>query len=134
MHKFPITDYKKLEELPLDKFNTFRFSVYIVDFNWNYVFVNDFAKKNLGERAEGLEGKNMWAEFTEFATDPSFLLLKSNSERGIASNMIITSPVNGKRLNITGYRLMDCYYFSASVLPNKDDLIEELRNELNKRK
>ena len=134
MHKFPITEFKRFDELPLDKFNTFRFSVYIIDFNWNYLFVNEFARKNLGERGKDLVGKNIWREFKELAAHPSFLQLKSNTERGIASNMIVTSPVNGKRLNITGYQLTDCYYFSASVLPDKDDLIDELRNELSKRK
>ena len=50
MHKFPITEYKKFSEIPLDKLDTFKFSVYIIDFNWNYLFVNDFAKNNLGAR------------------------------------------------------------------------------------
>ena len=39
MHKFPITEYKKFSELPFDKFNTLKFSVYIIDFNWNYLHV-----------------------------------------------------------------------------------------------
>jgi hypothetical protein len=134
MHKFPITEFNKFDELPQDKFNTFKFSVYIIDFNWNYLFVNDFVKSSLGVRGSELKGKNMWTEFKELASHPSFLLLKSNTERGVASNMIVTSPITGKRLNITGYRLSDCYYFSASVLPDKDDLIDELRNELSKRK
>ena len=134
MHKFPITEYKKFSELPFDKFNTLKFSVYIIDFNWNYRFVNDFAKRNLGERANDLIGKNMWEEFKELTTDSSFQLLKKNTERGISSNMIVISPINGRRLNITGYPLQDCYYFSSSILPDKDDLIDELRNELGKRK
>ncbi len=134
MHKFPITEYKKFSELPFDKFNTLKFSVYIIDFNWNYRFVNEFAKQNLGERANDLIGKNMWEEFKELTTDSSFQLLKKNTERGISSNMIVISPINGRRLNITGYPLQDCYYFSSSILPDKDDLIDELRNELGKRK
>jgi hypothetical protein len=89
---------------------------------------------NLGERASDLIGKNMWDEFKELAADSSFTMLKKNSEQGIPSNMIVTSPVNGKRLNITGYPLEDCYYFSSSILPDKADLLEELRNELGKRK
>ena len=72
MHKFPITEYKKFSELPFDKFNTLKFSVYIIDFNWNYRFVNDFGKRNLGERANDLIGKNMWEEFKELTTDSSF--------------------------------------------------------------
>jgi len=134
MHKFPVTEYKKFSELPLDKFNTLHFSVYILDFNWNYLFVNDFAKQLLGDRGKDLVGKNMWEAFEELVTDPSFSLLKKNSERGITSNLIAVSPVTAKRLNISGYRLEDCYYFTSSVLPDKGDLIDELRSELGKRK
>jgi hypothetical protein len=134
MHKFPITEFKKFAELPLEKFNNFKFSVYIIDFNWNYLFVNEFAKNNLGLRGNDLIGKNMWEAFKELQDDPSFKVLKKNSENGIVTNMIVTSPVNGKRLNITGYPLDDCYYFSSSILPDKANLIDELRQELGKKK
>jgi hypothetical protein len=134
MHKFPITEFKKFSELPLEKFNNFKFSVYIIDFNWNYLFVNEFATNNLGERGKDLIGKNMWEAFKELKEDPSFKVLKKNSENGIVTNMIVISPVNGKRLNVTGYPLDDCYYFSSSILPDKNNLIDELRQELAKKK
>jgi len=133
MHKFPVSEYRRFSELPLEKFNTLNFSVYILDFEWNYLFVNDFAKKLLGDRGKDLIGKNMWKEFEELVSDPSFSLLKKNTERGITSNLIVVSPVTVKRLNISGYPLEDCYYFTSSILPDKGDLIDELRNELGKR-
>jgi hypothetical protein len=133
MHKFPITEYKKFSEIPLEKLNTFKFSVYIIDFDWNYLFVNEFAKNNLRDRGKDLIGKNMWEVFGELQTDPGFNLLKKNSENGIVSNMIVTSPVTGQRLNITGFPLDDCYYFTSSILPDKDNLIDELRSELLKK-
>jgi hypothetical protein len=83
MHKFSITNYKKFSELPLDQFNTLKFSVYIIDFNWNYLFVNDFVKTNLGERGEGLVGKNIWTEFKQLASDPVFNRLRSNMDQRI---------------------------------------------------
>ena len=134
MHKFPIADYKKFSQLPFNQFDKLKFSIYIIDFNWTYLFVNDFAKINLGERGNDLVGKGMWTEFKELAADPSFKYLRKNMENGIVSNINVISPINGKRLNISGYPLEDCYYFSASVLPNKGDLIEELRNELGRKK
>jgi hypothetical protein len=36
-------------------------------------------------------------------------------------------------LNIAGFRLEDCYYFTSSILPDKDNLIDELRSELAKK-
>ena len=134
MHKFPITDYKKFEELPFEKFNSFKFSVYILDFEWNYRFVNEFAKSYLGERGKDLTGKNMWKQFPELAAHPSFVQMRQNTEKGVVTNMIVVSPVVSVRLNVTGYPLEDCYYFSASILPDKNDLIDELRSELGKRK
>jgi hypothetical protein len=134
VHKFPIIEYKKFSELPLDKFNTLKFSVYILDFEWNYLFVNEFAKSILGDRGANLIGKNMWEKFDELRHDPSFKELKANMEKGITTNMIVVSPVHGKRQNITGYALENCYYFSSSILPDKENLIEELRQELGKKK
>jgi hypothetical protein len=132
MHKFPITGYKIFSELPLDEFNTLKFSVYIIDFNWNYLFVNDFVKKNLGKRADGIVGKNMWEEFKELAHDSAFRSLKANMDRRIPSNFITTSPLTGQRLNVVGYPLDDCFFFSSSILPDKDVLIAELRDVLPK--
>jgi hypothetical protein len=134
MHKFPITDYKKFADLPWDRLNTLKFSVYILDFNWNYLFLNNFAKEYLSNRQTDLVGKNMWTVFPELASDPSFILLRSNTEKRITTNLIAVSPLNGKRLNITGYALEDCYYFSASILPDKNDLLDELRIAMGKSK
>jgi len=130
MNKFDLSKYTQFSELPLDEFDFFKFSVYVIDFNWNYLFVNDFVRKNLGDKANNLTGKNMWQEFKELATDPSFILLKKNSEKGLNTNVITKSPINSQRLNIVGYPLKDCYFFFSSILPDKDVLIDELRKEL----
>lgn len=134
MHKFPITEYKKFSELPLDKFNTLKFSVFILDFNWRFLFVNEFAKSILGKRGEGLIGKSIWDEFEELRHDPSYKELRTKMEKRVTTNMIVVSPVHRHRQNITGYALDDCLYFSSSILPDKGNLIEELRQELSKKK
>lgn len=130
MNKFNVSSYSKFSDLPLDDFNKLKYSVYALDFNWNYLFVNDFVKKNLGARANNLAGKNMWQEFEELATDPAFALMRKNAEKGYKINIVTTSPINSQRLNIVGHALEDCWLFSASILPDKDELIDELRNEL----
>ena len=33
----------------------------------------------------------MWQEFKELATDPAFILLKKNSEKGVNTNIVTTS-------------------------------------------
>ena len=130
MNHLDISKYSYFSELPLEEFNNYKFSVYVIDKNWNYLFINNFVNKNLGQRAEDIIGKNMWQEFKELAIDPSFLLLKKNTEKGLNTNLITTSPINSQRLNIIGNPLKDCYFFSSSILPKKEDLIDELRHEL----
>jgi len=129
MNRFDFNSYSKFSDLPLEQFNTLKFSVYALDFNWNYLFVNDFVKKNLGERAANLMGKNMWEVFEELAIDPSFALMKKNAEKGLKVNLITTSPINSQRLNIVGHTLEDCWLFTSSILPDKDELLDELRSE-----
>lgn len=134
MHKFPIYEYKAFHELPFDKFNTFKFSVYILDFQWNYLFINDYVKNNLGERANDLIGKSMWLTFPELASDPVFAQIREKMERRIAVNVETNSPLTSKRLHITGYALEDCYFFTSSILPDKEELLNEIRMQLSKRK
>lgn len=132
MNKPAFSADTSFSDLPLSHFNTLKFSVYVISHEWNYLFVNDFVKENLGSRSEALIGKNMWTEFPELSLDPAFVQLKSNTEKGIASNFITISRITEQRLNIVGYPLKDCYFFTSSVLPRKEDLINELRQALPK--
>jgi hypothetical protein len=128
--KFDVTKYSTFRQLPLQKFNSFNFGVYLLDKDWNYLFVNEFVVKNLGSRGEGLVGKNIWTHFKELASHPAFIKMKEDCERGFPCNFITTSPLTGQRLNVTGQPLSDCYYFSASVLPTKEEIISDLRKQL----
>ena len=83
MDKFNIANYGEYSELPFDLFNQFNFSIYVIDRNWNYLFVNDFVGKNLGEKGADLIGKNMWEQFPELALDPSFSLLQKKYRKRI---------------------------------------------------
>ena len=133
MHKFPIYEYKTFAELPLDRFNSFRFSVYLLDFKWNFLFLNSFARATQGERANDLIGKNMWTVFPELATDPAFINMKERIERRITCKFETMSPVTRRRVSITAYPLEDCYYFTSSILPDKDELLNEIRSQLKKK-
>ena len=46
--------------------------------------------------------------------------------------MTTISALSKKRVSVTGYPLEDCCYFAVTILPDKDDLMNELRNELKK--
>lgn len=94
-------------------------------------FVNQFVYKNL-KASESLIGKNMWETFPLLVIDPDFRLMKKNMEMNKATNIITISPLTGQRLSIIGYALEDCYFFSASIMLNKEDLISALRKYLDK--
>ena len=134
MYKFPIYNYTCFSELPLEQLNQLNFSVYILDFEWNYLFVNNFACKRLNKSSGDLLGANMWEMYKELQTDPVYMQMKKNAANGIASDLTTISPVTGHRVNIKDYRLEDCYYFSVSTLPNKETLMDELRGEMEKYK
>ncbi len=134
MEKLVISREKSFDELDLENFNKMKFSVYLIDFKWHYLFVNDFVKQTLGERGKDLDGKNLWDTFAELAEDLSFMQMKTDMETGKAVNFITTSPVTGQRLKVNGYSLKDCYLFYTSILPKKDELLNELRTAMAKPK
>lgn len=133
MQKLDISPASKFSELDVKELNKQKFSVYVIDPQWNYLFVNNYVKQNLEDRGADLVGKNMWHNFKELAMDPAFLRMKADIENGKKINFITNSPINNQRLNIIGYPLSDCYFFYASKLPRKDELMSELRAELEKR-
>ena len=129
MYKFPITSYSRFEEIPLDKLRALKFSVCLLDRDWNFLFINDAAKKVLPEREE-IIGKNMWRLFPEIAVDPAFKLIRKNIDKGVVPGVETRSQVNAKRISITGYPLQDCFYLAITVIPDRENLLDELRNEL----
>ena len=134
MHKFPIFNYSRFDELPLEQLDKLRFSIYVLDFDWNYLFVNKFACDAVNKSAGDLIGKNMWEFFEDLQNSPAFIQMKKNADNGFSSDITTISPVTGYRINIKDYRLEDCFYFSVSILPNKESLMDELRDQLDKNK
>lgn len=132
MHKLVAPTARNFKELSTESFDDVPFSVYILNKEWAYLYVNHFVENNLGRKREDLLGKNMWEMFPELKTDPIFNQIKSETEAGKTTNYITISPLTLHRLNIVGLPLEDCYFFTASILPNKDALLNELRVAMNK--
>lgn len=132
MNKLVAPTARNFSELSLEGFDDVPFSVYILNKEWEYLYVNHFVENNLGKKREELLGKNMWELFPELKTDPIFNQLKSETEAGKTTNFITISPLTLHRLNIVGQPLDDCYFFTASILPNKDALLNELRGAMHK--
>jgi hypothetical protein len=130
MIPFQISSYKRFSELPLEEFQARGFSIYVLDFQWNYLFINDFVKHNLGTRSDGLIGKNMWTHFPALKYDPFFTEFRAKMEKNRAFNGVSVSPLTGQRLSICGLALEDCYYCTSSIIPNKEELISDLRRQL----
>lgn len=132
--KFSIDACKYYREIPLAALNELSFSVYIVDYQWKYLFVNKESKKVFGEFAETLIGKSALDVFSDARFKLIFDKIKRGVEKKMSINETIYSPLRGKQIVIKGYPLEDCYYFATTVLPAKDEVLGELREELNARK
>lgn len=133
MYKFPITRFRRFEEVPKDALNNLRFLVCLYDFEWRCLFLNNFAREYFRPDGDRLLGKVLWKEFNELLNVPAYKQLKLNAEKGVVARIETLSPVTAKRLSITSYTLDDCYYLAASILPDKEQLIDELRHELSRR-
>lgn len=132
MDIFNVEETKAYADLSLGHLNSLHISVYVLTKDWNYIFVNDAVSKNIGQKPSEFIGRNLWTKFPELAMDAAFTQLKTNSEKGINTNIITTSPITGKRLNIKGFVLDDCYLFTSTMLPLKDELLNELRAAIGK--
>jgi hypothetical protein len=131
MHKFPIFNFKRRSELPYDEFDEQQFAIYIVNPDWTYFFANSFACKSINKKKEDLVGESV---YTGINVDPEYSLFLKSVEKGKIRSIMTVSPITGKRVSVTGYPLEDCYYFAVSVVPDKQSLMDELRNELSKTK
>ena len=131
---FSIDHYKRYSELPLEVMDTLRYSVYIIDYSWIYLFLNKNCREVLGEEVASWIGKSALDVFK----DPKFKTIFDSIAHGVNTksfcNATVYSPLRGGQVNIKGHPLEDCYFLSALALPSKDDLLDELRQELNRRK
>jgi hypothetical protein len=133
MHKFQILNYKRFSDLSLNELDKQNFSIYLIDFEWNYLFANTCAFKSHNQERSDLIGKNLWESLNEkMKVDTQFKVFIKNIQDGHVGNVTTISALSKKRVSVTGYPLEDCYYFAVTILPDKDDLMNELRNELKK--
>ena len=133
MHKFPIFNYRLCSELPYNELDKQRFAIYIIDLDWNYYFANKFVFETHKLERSDLIGKNIWNTLNEkMALDSEFRIFIKKVREGSPANITTVSALSNKRVSVTGYPLEDCYYFAVTILPDKDDLMAELRQQLKK--
>lgn len=129
--EFSIDSIRNYSQLPLELLNRLSNSVYVVDYEWRYLFLNDNSKKAFGDIAETLIGKSAIDVFKGPQFQQVFDNLRDAVENKTPFSAVVYSPLRGKQVHIKGFPLEDCYFFSTSVLPGKDELLSELRAQLN---
>ena len=134
IEKFSIGLFKRYHELPFEVLDNLPFAVYIIDYNWVYLFLNENSRAVFGDFAETLIGKNALEVFR----DPKFMTIFDKImyavEHKTSCRATIYSPLRGKQIKLSGYPLEDCYYFSTVILPSKAEVLEELTTELKRKK
>ncbi len=104
-----------------------------MDFDLNYLFANTYAFKVHNRERSGLLGENLWESLNQkMLVDTDFKVFIKRVKAGNVANVTTISALSRKRVSVTGYPLEDCYYFAVTILPDKDDLMTELCNQLKK--
>ena len=128
---FSIGSYKCFDELPQKLLDLLPYPVYVIDYNWIYLFVNEQSKLVYGTSSD-LVGKSALDAFRDPKFQQVFELIQIGIERRTSAVSTIYMPMYGQKIIVRGYALNDCYFFSTCTLPGKDELIQELREELKK--
>jgi hypothetical protein len=123
MQKLSFLRETTFAQLPLSLLNAQRYSIYVLDRDWNYLFVNEFVHENLGTKGENLTGKNMWTTFPELASHPVFMVLRERTEAGLDSDLMTISPLTFRRIHVYGEVLSDCFFFASSVVQLREKLV-----------
>lgn len=131
---FSINDYDLFAEVPLHQLDEVAYSAYIINYNWVYLFINKSARDAFGPLADKLIGNSALETFRDSKFAEIFENIKDDVERKLAINKTVVSPLRGSQVILKGHALKDCYYFSATVVPTKVEVLNELRDQLNKRK
>lgn len=129
--KSKLPAYTSFHDLPIDELNKKKYSIYVIDYDWNYLFANEHAIVQTG--GMNLIGKNIrtvWNENPGFKFEPVYNLLRENIEQKRRFDLKSRSPVTRKAIEIVGHPLSDCYYFSVYELPDKESLLQELKRVL----
>lgn len=129
---FSIGDYTCFDELPLKVLDCLPYPVYVISYDWVYRFVNEQSKIIHDTSFDDLVGKSALDVFQEPKFQQVFELIQIGIERRTATASTIHMPMYGQRIIVRGYALNDCYFVSTCTLPGKDELIQELREELRK--
>lgn len=131
---FSVRNHRYYREIPLDQVDELPHSVYIIDYNWVYLFVNKNCKRAFGSLGENLVGQNALEKFADPKFQAIFDEITYSVKNKLPLDKILFSPLRTSQVRLTGFPLEDCYYFSSIPIPDKDDVLKELRDQLKKKK
>ena len=126
-------EYARFSELPLDELDRRKYGIYVIDYEWTYIFINEHVRELLGNISViGKTTPDVWKDFPHLNFQPLYILIKDAVDSKSKIILKSTSPLSNKKVEIQGTPLSDCYYFSIRELPDKDAVISELRAYLKK--
>lgn len=133
--RFQVAQSNCFKALPLNEFELKKYSIYIIDYDWNYLFANRYAIESLGGiNPVGKHVQTIWKEREEVNFEPIFNMLKHSVTQRKPLELKSRSPLTKKNIEILGHPLDDCYCFSIQEMPDKESLLQELKSLLNRKK
>lgn len=127
--------YHSFKDLPLERLQTRNYSIYIIDYHWEYLFANRYAIASIGGiDPTGKHVKQIWKENPQINFEPIYNVLDKRVAGRESFELKSRSPITRRAIEISGYPLTDCYYFFIHELPDKAKLIDELKTILKRKK
>lgn len=131
---FSIYDYDQFDQIPLHLLDEVAYSAYIINYDWVYLFINKSARDAFGPLANRLVGNSALEVFRDSKFSEIFAEIREDVDEKRAISKTVVSPLRGSQVILKGYPLKDCYCFSATAIPAKIEVLNELRGELARRK
>ena len=106
----------------------------MIDYDWNFLFANEHSIAKLqGKDPAGKHIRTIWQENPHYNFQPVFNMLNDKVQERKPMEVHSRSPLTRKAIEIVGYPLDDCYYFSIYELPDKESLLSELKSILKRK-
>jgi hypothetical protein len=131
--KFPIQSFDTFKSLPLQEFEKQRYSIFVIDYDWNYLYANAYVSERLkGISIVNRNVRQIWQDHKHLNFQPLYNMVKNPVANHQPLSLKTHSPITNNSIEISGYPLDDCYFFTVSELPEKNSLLSELKSTLKK--
>src|SRR5688572_14706121 len=76
--KFPIQSFDTFKSLPFEEFDKLRYSVFVIDYEWNYLYTNPYVAERLnGISIINRNVRDIWEDHKHLNFQPLYNIVKN---------------------------------------------------------